>query len=486
MPTKRARSARRILFVTGDRRTVASLIRGSGSSSFRVCSPEEAAEALHSPGASYAGVVWHFPSKGKDRTRLGSALRLRRDLPFVALVPRAGGGQWKVPIGIRAVVPMPVTAPVLADIVRREALLVSTESRLGSARTRERVYAKRLSVLADIAQAANSVLEPRRVMETVMSRAQDLIRTEAWTVYLVDEKEHTLSLEAAMGARVGAMRSQRIKIGQGVAGWVVQYKKPLLINDVREDRRFDARFDMLTGFRTRSILCAPLISRGRIIGAVELLNKRRGRFDGEDLAMLTTLVEPGAIALENAVLYQKSAELTVTDDLTKLFNLRYLNVHLRREIKRSRRYGVPASLIFLDLDGFKQINDSYGHLAGSRALFEVGQVIQETVREIDVVSRYGGDEITVILPQTGAEGAMIIADRIRVNIASTTFLADLGLEVGLTASFGVSTFPDHGETRDDLIQKADRAMYAVKDNGKNGVALAAPDTNMRKMEASDK
>src|SRR5678815_1037349 len=275
-----------------------------------------------------------------------------------------------------------------------------------------------------------------------------------------------------MGQRVDDVKDYRIKIGQGVAGWVVQYKRPLIVNNVREDRRFDARFDMLTGFRTRSILCAPLISRGRIIGAVELINKRRGPFNKEDLQMVTTLVEPGAIAIENAILYQKSAGLTVTDDLTKLFNSRYLNVHLRREIKRSRRYGVPVSLIFLDLDGFKQVNDKFGHLSGSRALFEVGQILQETVREIDVVSRYGGDEFTIILPQTGAMGAMIIAERIRASIQERVFLTDLGLDVRLTASFGVSTFPDHGQSREDLIQRADQAMYMVKDRGKNGVALA--------------
>ena len=166
----------------------------------------------------------------------------------------------------------------------------------------------------------------------------------------------------------------------------------------------------------------------------------------------------------------------MTDDLTKLFNSRYLNVHLGREIKRSRRYGVMVSLIVLDLDGFKAINDQHGHLAGSRALFEVGQVIQETVREIDIVSRYGGDEFTIILPQTGATGAGIIAERIRASIEERAFLSEQGLAVRLTASFGVATFPDNGQTREELIQKADQAMYLIKDRGKNGVALASGET----------
>ncbi|HZI94280.1 MAG TPA: sensor domain-containing diguanylate cyclase [Patescibacteria group bacterium] len=460
---------KKILLVTDDRKALAPLLKGREGAAFVLRSSGQAKEALISPGRTVEGVVWHLDENRAGAAVCAECLKLRKDLPFVALRRKAPGRQSRT---FRATVLMPVTSALLADIVRREAKLMEYEALLVEARATSRARARRLSVLSDISQAANSVLEPRKVMEIVMTRAQDLIQTEAWSLLLVDEKEHTLSFELVMGQRVDDVKDYRIKIGQGVAGWVVQYKRPLIVNNVREDRRFDARFDMLTGFRTRSILCAPLISRGRIIGAVELINKRRGPFNKEDLQMVTTLVEPGAIAIENAILYQKSAELTVTDDLTKLFNSRYLNVHLRREIKRSRRYGVPVSLIFLDLDGFKQVNDKFGHLSGSRALFEVGQILQETVREIDVVSRYGGDEFTIILPQTGAMGAMIIAERIRASIQERVFLTDLGLDVRLTASFGVSTFPDHGQSREDLIQRADQAMYMVKDRGKNGVALA--------------
>jgi len=468
-------SAPRILLVTDDRRPLASMLAGRGSSAFEVRPSERAAEALTEPGRQYLGVVWHLTPGGGGRRLLEEAARLRLDLPFLGLGRgRSNGGP------LRGIVPLPASAPVLAALVRAEARLMEAEGRLADARATTRAQARRLSVLSDIAQAANSVLEPRKVMEIVMSRAQELIRTEAWSLLLLDEKEHILTFEMVMGNRIDQMRNYRVKIGQGVPGWVVQYRKPLIINDVRADRRFDARLDMLTGFRTKSILCAPLLSRGRIIGAVELINKRKGPFTRDDLAMVKTLVEPGAVAIENAILYQRSAELTVTDDLTKLFNSRYLNVHLRREIKRSRRYGVPVSLIFLDLDGFKNVNDNHGHLAGSRALFEVGQVLQRTVREIDVVSRYGGDEFTIILPQTGATGAMIIADRIRAAVEDQVFLSGQGLNVRLTASFGVSTFPDHGQSREDLIQKADQAMYLVKERGKNGVALARQDTQVKK------
>jgi diguanylate cyclase (GGDEF)-like protein len=332
---------------------------------------------------------------------------------------------------------------------------------------------RRLKLLADITRAANSVLEPKRVMEIVMAKAQGLIRSEAWSLLLVDEKDQSLSFEISKGAHSAGMKESKLRIGQGIAGWVVQFRRPVIIKEAAKDRRFDSRFDMLSGFRTRSILCVPLLSRGRIIGVVELINKIGGAFTRDDLETLKLLVEPGAVAIENAILYKRSTEMSFTDDLTRLFNSRYLQMALGREIKRARRYGAPVSVIFLDLDGFKNVNDTHGHLAGSRALIEVGEVIRATVREIDVVSRYGGDEFTVVLPQTGPEGAVVIAERIRKSIDERIFLTEMGHEVRLTASFGVSSYPDHGQTREDLIQKADRAMYRVKDNQKNGVALAS-------------
>jgi len=331
---------------------------------------------------------------------------------------------------------------------------------------------RRLKILSDITRAANSVLEPRRVMEIVMSKAQALISSEAWSLLLVDEKEQSLSFAMSKGEHTSAIQDFKLQIGQGIAGWVVRYRRPAIINEVSRDGRFDPSLDRMTGFKTRSILCAPLISRGRIIGVAELVNKRRGRFTREDLATLKLLVEPGAVAIENAILYKRSTELSFTDDLTQLFNGRYLNMALKREVKRARRYRTPVSVIFLDLDGFKNVNDQHGHLAGSRALVEVGQVVRGTVREIDIVSRYGGDEYTIVLPQTGPEGASVIAERIRRNIEESVFLRSMGHEVRLTASLGVACHPDHAQSREELIQKADKAMYRVKDADKNGVALA--------------
>ena len=187
---------------------------------------------------------------------------------------------------------------------------------------------QRLAILTDIVKTANSILEPRKVIELIMAKIQQLIPSEAWSMLMVDEEKQELAFELALGEKGKDVSSFRVKIGEGIAGWVAQTGKPAIVNDTSKDPRFAGKFDTKTQFRTRSILAAPLISRGRTIGVVEIINKLEGKFTQADLEILLTLVEPCAIAIENAILFQRTEQLTITDDLTKLFNSRYLNLYI--------------------------------------------------------------------------------------------------------------------------------------------------------------
>jgi len=336
----------------------------------------------------------------------------------------------------------------------------------------EGTSARRLALLTDVVKTANSILEPRKVIELVVERIQQLIPSDAWSLMMVDEETRELVFEAALGARARDVAAFRLKIGEGVAGWVAESGKPAIVNDATRDPRFSPRVDKRTQFETRSILCAPLVSRGRTIGVLEIINKRGGPFTRADLQLVLTLVEPCAIAIENAILFQRTEQLTITNDLTQLFNSRYLNLYLGREIKRCKRHGIPLSVIFLDLDGFKGINDQYGHLAGSGSLSEVGKILAAGVRESDILARYGGDEFVAVLPETPASGALVIAERLRRAIEEHRFLEPQGIAARISASFGISTYPDHALSPEGLIQKADQAMYRVKEREKNGIEVA--------------
>jgi len=402
---------------------------------------------------------------------------LKKANPGVPLVAYGEEGENKRSPGARSAFALHLnelpSKAMLVSLVRDARRHVETARKAADSSRRLRETSHRLQVLGEIVATANSILEPRRVLNVIMSRIQELIPSEAWSILLVDEETGDLTFEMALGEKGSDLSSTRIKMGEGVAGWVAQTGEAAIVNDVKRDKRFQHRFDVLTRFQTRAILCAPLTSRGRTIGVVEIMNPSSGsRFTRKELNLLLTLVEPAAIALENAILFQKTQRLAVTDDLTKLYNSRYLTSFLEEAIRRAKDEDGQLAVVFLDLDGFKSINDRHGHLYGSRTLSEVARIVGNAVREEDVVSRYGGDEFVVILPDTDGAGAFKVAERIRRSLNEHVFLEEYGLEASLSASFGVSLFPDHGEGPQDLMQKADQAMYSVKERGKDAVCLA--------------
>jgi diguanylate cyclase (GGDEF)-like protein len=220
-----------------------------------------------------------------------------------------------------------------------------------------------------------------------------------------------------------------------------------------------------------SILCYPLLHRGERIGAIELLNKRDGGFTPDDQNLIERMLPPLAVAVRTVDLFESAERLTITDDLTKLYNYRYLMKYLEADVKRCLRYKKKVSLLFIDVDGFKRINDTFGHLVGSQALAEIGQVFKRIVRETDVVGRYGGDEFVIVLPETPLNGAMVIAERIRKKVEECEFVAH-NLSIRLTVSLGVANCPKHTLTAEGLIKKADAAMYRAKELSKNSIKVA--------------
>jgi diguanylate cyclase (GGDEF)-like protein len=330
-----------------------------------------------------------------------------------------------------------------------------------------------LQALNDIGRALTSTLDLTEVLRLVMRKVSELTRAGNWSLLLVDEQTGDLVFEVAIGTGSERLFEQRLPRGEGIAGWVVANGQPVLVEDVRADPRFSSRFDAMSGVVTRSVLAVPLAAHGSVLGVIELVNPvEAAPFTPEDLVTLRTVADYAAIAIENAKAYDRIVELTITDDHTGLYNARYLYRSLEHELARGERYKRPFSVVFLDLDKFKQVNDVHGHQAGSQTLREVGAVLKAALRETDVPIRYGGDEYVVVMPETDKERALHVAERLRKTVSETVYLKDRGLAVHVTASFGVATFPEDGKTVEELLAGADAAMYAVKESARDGVTHA--------------
>lgn len=225
-----------------------------------------------------------------------------------------------------------------------------------------------------------------------------------------------------------------------------------------------------TGSGPTTLFLLPLSHRSPLQGVVALLDQNKTFPTNLNMGNVHFLMEQSALALDNAGRYSVAKDLLNIDELTGLYNYRYLEIALEREIKRAERYGLSMAVIFLDVDMLKVVNDTYGHLVGSRVLKEVAAVIKSSVREVDIVIRYGGDEYTIILIETGRQGAAIVAERIRRTIAGQNFILGENLEVNLTASLGFACYPEDTKSKLELLEMADRAMYFGKESGKNTVS----------------
>lgn len=213
----------------------------------------------------------------------------------------------------------------------------------------------------------------------------------------------------------------------------------------------------------RRMCLFPLRSQKSIKGMLVLINGDGTSFPAPlPLDNLHFLAEQAGIAFDNAYRYQGARELIYTDDLTGLYNQRYLDVALEQEVRRAERYGLEFSIVFFDVDHFKLVNDSHGHISGSHALKEIANLLRKCIREVDVPFRYGGDEFTALLVETGTEGAPVVAERIRRTIEQHTFLADLKQDFKLTVSVGFATYPKDAQDRKVVLELADRAMYLGK------------------------
>jgi diguanylate cyclase (GGDEF)-like protein len=333
-------------------------------------------------------------------------------------------------------------------------------------------------------------------LEQILDRARALVPSQSGSILLDDPLEkvedralNDLWFVTAFGPVAQALPGTRIPAGQGIASRVYRSGTPHLSTDVTADSAFDPSVDRATGHRSHSIVAAPVLLGSTVCGVVELVDKEGGTaFDARDLSLLEIVAGYTSSTLANALDARRAAELARRDDLTGLYNDRWLHQRVVEMIEESDAGGDPCALVFFDLDHLKAVNDTHGHLAGSQVLREIGFLLRRLLPQPSaVLARYGGDEFVVGLPGTGLQAGVEAAERIRAAIESTVFLdrphgialPALNLEGVISASLGIAAYrpgataqPAHARAQ-ELLRRADQAMYVAKASGKNCVQPAA-------------
>jgi diguanylate cyclase (GGDEF)-like protein len=326
---------------------------------------------------------------------------------------------------------------------------------------------EQLRACVEVSKAITAELDPEKLIPTIMERVSRLLPSETWSLLLVDEATQTLKFEISVDVDPETLKDFRLDMGQGVAGQAALQQRLLVVEDITRCDYFFNQVDAATGQKTKALICVPILYAGRTLGVLEVVNPKR--MDAAMRAMLRLLADYLAIAIENTRRYQHMRSSAVHDSLTGLFNQRYLYMNLQRHLAGCRQTGQPLSLVFMDMDDFKTVVDSHGHLNGSRALSEVAQRIQTHLPAPAFGVAYGGDEFVLVLPGYDRGQAVTLATQLRRAIKETPYLIQWGALVELTASFGVATFPEDADDSTCLLSLADRAMFYVKTSGKDRV-----------------
>jgi diguanylate cyclase (GGDEF)-like protein len=310
--------------------------------------------------------------------------------------------------------------------------------------------------------------DPAQTYQSIVRRSADLVKAERSSLLLFDESENRLMMTAAQGIPTAVADVAPIAMGQGIAGGVLRENRALMatVDEVGQTSLPERKY------KTKSFISYPLTIGNRRFGVLNLADKiGGGAYDLRDLSIIDLVAPQISLALERAEWQQRANRfqlMSITDPLTGLHNRRYLEARLAEELSRSKRYNYPLSFMMIDIDDFKLYNDLNGHQAGDRALEIIAQCLHAALRKIDVASRYGGEEFSILLPQTALEEAGVIADRIRRKIMTAKFPHGDTQPGGMvTASIGLSSFSPALNSAEAIVRAADRALYHAKNHGKN-------------------
>ena len=346
---------------------------------------------------------------------------------------------------------MMVTAAGQVSVAVENARLFAEEQR----------RSRQLSFLNNISRTAISTEDAEQMLAEIVSEIQKTFRFDHIGIGILDYVTKDVEIRAEAGTTAHA-KGKRIPLGVGILGRVARTGERALVQNAGEGH--------LLGIlpESRAVLCIPITYGESQLGVLNVESRDENAFSPQDVLIMSTLADLLATALHNAFVFQKLQQQSITDGLTGIKTRRFFFEALTSEWKRASRSGRPFSVVLVDLDKFKEVNDSLGHLEGDLVLARVGRLLEQKCRQSNVVARYGGDEFIILMPETGVEQAQILAERLRLWLAMDPMLH----EHDITGSFGVASFPVHGFSTEDIIRVADAGMYVSKHAGGNRVSTA--------------
>lgn len=445
---------------------------------------DQKTQTLHA--RSHAG--WNKESEATHiplgRGLIGTAAKLRRPIyaPDVASDPRyiltipTTCSELAVPLLVRnqvvGVLDCQSDQPGFFDADTIDLLtLFSTQASIALQNAQlyseERKRARQLEAINALSRNTTAVLDLDELLEKSCATILEAFPVDHIAILLLDNQ--TLVLRAHRGRlTVLIPPGGEIAPGTGLTQRAVQSGRPVIENDV------SAIAGYIPGFsETRSEMCLPLVTLGETIGVLTLESATPGAFTPNDVQPLESVADICAAAIQNARYFERMRQMAYVDGLTGIFNRRYFEMRISEEIERARRYENDLSLVMVDIDHFKRLNDEFGHLLGDEVLRQVSNLFGLNLRKSDIVCRYGGEEFVVLMPQTPVDQAGSATDKLRKTVENWTFP---GVARPVTISAGVAAFPADGDDRDALVEAADRALYAAKQGGRNRVVVASKES----------
>jgi diguanylate cyclase (GGDEF)-like protein len=364
-------------------------------------------------------------------------------------------GRFDMPIPVRTKDEVGELAQAFNDM--RDKLSVSY-SQLSSSRDQLQRAVRR------VGETLRSTHDMKQMLESILNTAADAVNADAASLWMFTSTRDSLQPTRSVG--MGADQPTAVQIGDGVVGFVAERATPVLLPSAGGPRssRNEPSFPVA--------IAVPLYSEDRIMAVLATYrHDPEARFTPEDLETVVFLAEQGGVAIENVRLHEEAQRLSLTDGLTGTWNRRYFQMQFRQVLATATRFERPFSVLMLDLDHFKQLNDKHGHQRGDAILIEFSQRVKHTLREVDTFARYGGEEFICLLSETDSEGATTTGAKIREAIKLQPF-GGIGDEpVYVTVSIGIASYPEHGNSFHELVETADRALYRAKESGRDRVEV---------------